>query len=60
VTHLAGTADNPHNIFYLTNQKVYTTWPSFVVMLLLFNGFFLLVIWATWKGRLSFAVKRTA
>lgn len=49
VTHLAGTVDTSQTLFYLTNQKVFTTWPPFIVVMLLFNGFFLLVTWATWQ-----------
>jgi membrane protease YdiL (CAAX protease family) len=60
VTHLFGSTDNRQSIFYLTHQKVFTAWPQFVMVLLIFNGFFLLVVWATWKGRLPFAAKPVA
>lgn len=49
VVHLAGMADNQQTIFYLTNQKMFTTWLPFIILLLLFNSFFLLVTFAIWK-----------
>ena len=49
VSHLAGNGDTTGTLFYLTNQKLFTTWPPFIVVILLFNGFFLLVTWATWR-----------
>jgi membrane protease YdiL (CAAX protease family) len=51
VVHLAGMADNQQTIFYLTNQKIFTTWPPFIILLLLFNIFFLLVTFAIWKWK---------
>ena len=54
VTHLAGTTDNSQSLFYLTGQQVYQTWPPFIIMLLIFNAFFLLVTLAIWKWRLPF------
>jgi membrane protease YdiL (CAAX protease family) len=49
VTHLAGNADTMQTIFYLTNQKLLTTWPPFIVIILLFNASFLLVTWTIWR-----------
>lgn len=57
VMHLAGLSDNRQSLFYLTHQKIYTTWPPFLVLLLIFNLFFLLLTWLTWKGRLPLASK---
>ena len=54
VNHLAGSADNNMTILYTTHLKIYSTWPPFIIMLLIFNGFFLLVTLAIWKwGRSS-------
>lgn len=50
VQHLIGAADNGQVLFYAT-QKIYNTWPPFLILLLIFNGFFLLVTWAIWKWR---------
>lgn len=58
--HLAGIADNKQTIFYLTDQTLFTTWTPFVIMLLIFNVFFLLVTAATWKLRWPFIAKRPA
>lgn len=55
VMHVAGLTDNEQSVFYLTDQKIYTTWTPFVIMLLIFNVFFLAVTWLTWKGRWPFA-----
>jgi membrane protease YdiL (CAAX protease family) len=54
VQHLLGTTDNPQSFFYVTHQPVFTTWPSLLILLLLFNGSFLLVIWAIWKSKIPF------
>jgi membrane protease YdiL (CAAX protease family) len=53
VNHLSGT-DNNLAILYTTHQKIYTTWPPFLILLLIFNGFFLLLSLAIWKwGKIS-------
>ncbi|HEX8316036.1 MAG TPA: CPBP family intramembrane glutamic endopeptidase [Flavisolibacter sp.] len=60
VMHLAGMSDNNQSIFYLTDQKAYTTWMSFIILLLIFNVFFLLVTWLTWKSRWPFRAENIA
>ncbi|HEV7330298.1 MAG TPA: type II CAAX endopeptidase family protein [Flavisolibacter sp.] len=60
VQHLTGSADGQNTIFYLTGQQVFTTWLPYVVILLIFNVFFLLVTLATWKWHWPFAGKTTA
>lgn len=54
VQHLFGNTDNQQSLLYLTEQKVFNTWPPFIFVLLIFNGFFLLVTWIIWKGKLPF------
>jgi membrane protease YdiL (CAAX protease family) len=49
VSHLAGGPDNNLVMLYTTHQKIYTTWPPFIILLLIFNGFFLLLTLAIWK-----------
>lgn len=49
VQHLVGKSDNPQTFFYLTGEPLFTTWIPFVILLLIFNGFFLLVTVFTWK-----------
>jgi membrane protease YdiL (CAAX protease family) len=51
VVHLAGMADSHQQFFYLTNQKHFTTWTPFVIILLLFNVCFLLVTLIIWKSK---------
>jgi hypothetical protein len=50
VMHLTGVRDSEQTLFYLTDQKLFTGWLPFVIVLLIFNVFFLLVTWITWKG----------
>lgn len=54
VVHLFGTTNNKQTFFYLTDQKPFTTWPAFVIGLLIFNVFFLLLTWITWRTKWSF------
>jgi hypothetical protein len=49
--HLFGNTNSGHTFFYFPNQKMMTTWPSFVIVLLIFNLFFLLVTYLTWKAK---------
>ncbi|MEO5563735.1 MAG: CPBP family intramembrane glutamic endopeptidase [Chitinophagaceae bacterium] len=49
VSHLLSYKSNDHAIFQLTNQKVFNDWPSFIILFLIFNGFFLLLTWIIWK-----------
>lgn len=53
VQHLLGSADNPQSLLYLTDQKVFNTWPPFLFVLLIFNLFFFLVTLAIWKGKFT-------
>ena len=46
---LIGYGKNENVIFPITNQQVFTSWIPFVVMLLIFNVFFLLVTLVIWK-----------
>jgi len=57
VNHLAGT-DSNLAILYTTNQKIYTTWPPFLILLLIFNGFFLLLTLAIWKWGKGFPFQK--
>ncbi|HEY1021940.1 MAG TPA: CPBP family intramembrane glutamic endopeptidase [Flavisolibacter sp.] len=59
VQHLTGTTDGQHTVFYLTGQEAYAAWLPFILMLLLFNAFFLLLTLAIWKWRWPFAGKAT-
>lgn len=58
VQHLAGTADSPLSLFYLTGQTVFATWLPAILLLLIFNLFFLLLTAMIWKGRLPFHSKK--
>ncbi len=49
VNHLAGHTNNDHSIFYTTNSHIFSDWPSFIFLILIFNGFFLLVTFMIWK-----------
>ena len=60
VQHVLGMADNQQSLFYLTDQKVYNTWPPFFIMLIIFNVFFLLVTWAIWKGKIPGKIKKVS
>jgi membrane protease YdiL (CAAX protease family) len=58
VQHLIGYTDNQQSLFYLTDQKVFNTWPPFIFVLLIFNVFFLLVTFVIWKGKIPFGGKK--
>ena len=49
VNHLAGQSDTESVIFFTTHQKIYTSWLPFIIMLLIFNLFFLAVCFFIWK-----------
>lgn len=51
VRYLAGYTDSDGALLYISNQQVYNTWVPFIILMFIFNGFFLLVIWAIWKWR---------
>lgn len=57
VQHLFGNTDNRQTFFFFTHQQSVATWPAFLTLLLLFNLFFLLVTWLTWKGRWPLAAR---
>lgn len=46
---IGGNNKSGETLFYFTDQQVFNTWPPYIILLLLFNGFFLLVVWATWR-----------
>jgi membrane protease YdiL (CAAX protease family) len=58
VQHLIGNTDSQQSLLYLTDQKVFNTWPPFIIVLIIFNAFFLLVTWMIWKGRFPSGVKK--
>lgn len=60
VQYLAGMKGDPASVFHLTDQKVFTTWTPFIIVLIIFNIFFLLVTWAIWKGKLPFKMKKAS
>ena len=47
--HLISTSSEADSIFLLSNVVTFDTWPPFIMMLLLTNGFFLLVTLVIWK-----------
>ncbi len=47
--HLITSAKDGDSIFYITNTSDFDTWMSFIIFLLIFNGFFLLVTFVIWK-----------
>jgi len=51
VTHLVGWNNNETVIFYVTDQKIYTEWLPFIILMIIFNGFFLLITWLIWRCR---------
>jgi len=46
---LIGYGKNQNVIFPLSNQRVFTSWESFIIMLVISNAFFLLVTFIIWK-----------
>jgi len=49
VNHLVGWNNNENVILYLTDQKIYTEWLPFIMLMLIFNGCFLLITALIWK-----------
>jgi membrane protease YdiL (CAAX protease family) len=50
---LVGYGKNENTVFHVSNPYMSESWTSFIIILVIFNGFFLLVtsiIWK-WKGR---------
>jgi membrane protease YdiL (CAAX protease family) len=43
--YLSNSANNGHALLYSTHQKVISTIPQFIIMLLIFNAFYLIVTW---------------
>jgi hypothetical protein len=46
---LIGYGKNENVIFTINNQQVFTSWGPFVIMLVIYNVFFLLVTFVIWK-----------
>lgn len=61
--HLLSNSSLEDSIFYIPNTVTFETWPPFIIVILLFNGFFLFITFIIWKwGSFSFlkkAVKKT-
>lgn len=47
--HLISNTNDSNSIFYLTDVNSFETWTSFIMFLVIFNGFFLLVTYVIWK-----------
>ena len=47
--HLISGSNSGDSILYVSNAANFETWTPFIVMLLLTNGFFLLVCWCIWR-----------
>ena len=58
VQYLVGMSGSKQALFQVTNGTVFTTWLPLIIVLIIFNVFFLLVTWAIWKGRLPFGIKK--
>lgn len=57
--HLISDANTSDSILYITNPNSFETWTSFIVFLIIFNGFFLLVTFVIWKwDKILVLVKR--
>lgn len=48
-SHLIGQSNTDNVIFYTTHQQVFNTWTHFLIILLIYNAFFLLVTFLIWK-----------
>ena len=46
---LIGYGKNDNTIFYINNQYVFQSWKSFIILLVIFNVFFLFVTFMIWK-----------
>lgn len=47
--HLISSTNSSDSIFYIANPTTFESWMSFIIVLILFNGFFLLVAYIIWK-----------
>ncbi|WP_338733200.1 CPBP family intramembrane glutamic endopeptidase [Mangrovimonas cancribranchiae] len=47
--HLISSGNSGESIFFIPNTVVFDTWTPFIAMLILFNGFYLLVTFLIWK-----------
>ena len=47
--HLVTSSDDANSIFYTVNNATFETWTSFIVVILLFNGVFLVLTYVIWK-----------
>ena len=56
VQYLVGMSGSKQALFQVTNGTIFTTWLPLIIVLIIFNVFFLLVTWTIWKGK--FPLKR--
>lgn len=49
--HLISSDSSGESIFFIANLATFDSWPPFITMLILFNGFYLLVTLVIWKWR---------
>ncbi len=47
--HLISSDNSGESIFFIPNTVMFDTWTPFITMLILFNGFYLLVTFLIWK-----------
>lgn len=47
--HLINSNNSGESIFFISNTVMFDTWTPFITMLILFNGFYLLVTFLIWK-----------
>lgn len=47
--HLISNSNSGDSIFYIPDGVTFDTWTSFIITILLFNGFFLLITFLIWK-----------
>ncbi|PQB05570.1 CPBP family intramembrane glutamic endopeptidase [Aureitalea marina] len=49
--HLISSMDDGQSILFVLERVNFDTWPSFIGLLLIYNGVFLLLTWLIWKWR---------
>lgn len=47
--HLISSQTSSDSIFLISNSVYFNTWPSFILFILLWNGFYLILIYIIWK-----------
>lgn len=47
--HLISSSNSGDSIFYIPDVVTFETWMPFIIMLIVFNGFFLLITFVIWK-----------